>query len=368
MKFKYFVTLVLFFISVSSFCQTQTAKLSQLAVSTLDDSSIIAMQDYNEETEQYQWRMIYFIDFTKKFLKVDTSQRVIGQQNFGEFIGFGVDSATARVHISSTLQENNTYRGALIESNFDEDFWAALTIKAGVNENQRRYFEYKDNEGNRTNLLGFNAINSFIAFNAETENPYHYISADAQSHTKINAGKGVNAVVINRDNFEVGSGGLIVANGQPNNSHPSGSYARINSTEVGSYNGGYIQSWSPDNSKYTRLFANNTKSYIRANQGLEISTSDSEITLSNSSYADKFTFGVNVGDVRFWEYGAGNFSDNEANILLAVQPDGDVVEINLQTLPIYQSTGAAALDNTLSSNSFFFKDNGDGTTQLNFKL
>lgn len=202
-------------------------------------------------------------------------------------VGINTSSLDAPLSIEAKEVSSGLYRGIKLDSPVDDNFWASLTIQAGDTATQRRYFEFLDYQGSRTNFLGFNALSSFIVY--DDINNVHYISADQNSNTRINASGAAGAVLIGSEGADVGSGGLVVYDGTANSSHPTNTYGRINSVGVEAYNGGFVQAFATNNSSYTRLFTT-TKSYLRGSLDLEISSANDSIVFSDSSYSDQITF------------------------------------------------------------------------------
>ncbi|NQY06538.1 MAG: hypothetical protein HRT68_10235 [Flavobacteriaceae bacterium] len=308
------------------------------------DETGIVLAKYRFDADSQTW-----IDVTDKVSPWDNPDDSIALQSstnikYDEgFVGIGVKNATAPLHVGATLQENSTYRGMLIESPTDDNFWGAITIQAGTTNNQRRYFEYKNHLGQRTNLLGFNAINSFIAWDAI--NQYHFFTADSGSNTRINAGPGNFGINFGVDQNPTGSGGITIYDGSIGGTFPTNAYARINTVGVSSQNGKFVQAFAPNNSDYTRLFTQNTKSYIRGTQVLEISTGGNEILFSGSTFGDKMKFDLSTGEVSLYDYGLGNFDDPNPARSLGVDPSGNLVEFTPTIVPV----SSKVLDTGLNS-------------------
>ncbi|PIR85809.1 hypothetical protein COU14_02300 [Candidatus Kaiserbacteria bacterium CG10_big_fil_rev_8_21_14_0_10_44_10] len=208
-------------------------------------------------------------------------------------IGIGTTSPSAPLHIIGVEQESSTWRGILVESPVDENFWGAITLKAGDTATQRRYIEWKQHDGTRDGLFGLNALGQMIAYNAI--DAYHWLIADQGTFTKLNAGPG-NAVIINSDAVETGSLGLRVYDGTANGSFPANAYGAIDTNGIGSYNGKYLRAWATNNSDYISAFTA-SKGYLRSTLGMEFSSAANSIVFSDSSYADKVTFDMSTGNV-----------------------------------------------------------------------
>lgn len=218
-------------------------------------------------------------------------------------VGIGTTNPSAPLHIIGVEQEAGTYRGIVVESPVDDNFWGAITIQAGNLANQRRYLEFKNNNGVRTNLLGFNAINSFIAYDAI--NGYHFFSADSGSNTRINAGPGAYAVNIGVDDSATGSGGLTVWDGtRAASSTVSNRYGGINSLGIVSYSGREVRANATSESNYTRLITTST-GYLDSTQPLYLRSNANNISFVDSSYGvrmkiDGTTGNVGVGTTTPW--------------------------------------------------------------------
>lgn len=190
-----------------------------------------------------------------------------------------------------TIQTNgeDLEKNALILVNpLDEDFRNAITVKAGATANQRRYFQFLNHLGVRTNLLGFNANNDFIAFNSLLA--YHYISAMANDITSINSG-GSGHVRINADPVATGTEGMIIYDGTANpTANVNGMYF-FASSGMSARGGRDVRAYGSTNVNYLRVFTSGSKCYLQA-QGLPLTlySNQNKVEIADSSTAVKATF------------------------------------------------------------------------------
>lgn len=210
--------------------------------------------------------------------------------------GFGTASPTFPVHVITETGVSNS-PGILIDSPADVNCYAAIAIQAGSTAVQRRYFEFRDHTGTRTNLMGFNASNGFIAFSSDYT--YHLLSVVPGALARINSG-GVFDVRINNDDAgsgACGSGGLSVYDGTAGGTSPTNVYGRINASGMQVFNGHYFDAFAPDNVAYTRFCTSATKSYLIGSLGLRLVSLENSIVFSDSGYTDRITFDTSTGAI-----------------------------------------------------------------------
>lgn len=210
----------------------------------------------------------------------------------GPRVGIGITDPASTLHVIGEDVGSNTYKAITIENPVDDDFYAAISIKAGATATQRRYLEWLGYDGTRTHLFGYNAVGSMISYDAT--NQYHPLIIDHNpvGSVRLNGGPGAGTVIIGQDTQSgnaVGSGGLNVYDGSINSSHPRNTYARINSVGIQSYNGKYIESYSGDNTVYIRQ-------YVLTSAGSDIITNGTFATDTDWTKGTGWTISGGVAD------------------------------------------------------------------------
>ena len=163
-------------------------------------------------------------------------------------------------------------RGILIESNVDDNLWAAISIKGGDTETQRRYIEFLGHDGVRTNQLGCNKQNAFIFWDATLG--YHPLffggnGPNSGSFSLSSSRENNIPVDINHDGTNVVSdGGVRILDGQGSVTLDH-QYAAINKNGVRVYNGKSLRVFHADNLNYIALHAGSAyESYLESKKPL----------------------------------------------------------------------------------------------------
>jgi len=175
-------------------------------------------------------------------------------------------------------------KNALILVNpLDEAFRNSITVQAGDTANQRRYFQFLNHLGVRTNLLGFNAQDGFIAY--DSVNAYHFISCNSNGTSSFNS-KGTNQVRINADEGVTGTNGMSVYDGTAN---PTGANIMYNLSSAGIYanSGRLIQAFAPNNTDFIKIFSTAGSAYLQSSLALRLYNAGNKFNFANSSLVDK---------------------------------------------------------------------------------
>tara|TARA_R110000772_G_scaffold1095_1_gene3846 strand:- start:94 stop:1149 length:1056 start_codon:yes stop_codon:yes gene_type:complete len=204
-------------------------------------------------------------------------------------------SNDGRLIIDAQLKSGDTEKTALIIQDLvDEDFRQAITVQGGLTANQRRYFQFLNHLGVRTNLLGFNAQNSFIAY--DSTNAYHYISSTSGEATSMNS-FGTFQVQINKDETATGNNGMAIYDGTAN---PTASNIMYNLNNAGIYlkKGRILQLENPtDANKFIKLFCTGS-AYINSSIELKVYNSANKISFVDTEFADQMVFNLATGDTK----------------------------------------------------------------------
>lgn len=150
-------------------------------------------------------------------------------------LGYNTSSSIYRLGLAArNTGSAGVQRTLYLYTPLDEDTYP-ITIQSGLTAQQRRYFEYLDHAGVRTNLLGVNNNNSLIFFDAA--NGAHPLIASSEgnsdSPTRLSSPAGTqNAPVrINWDAANVlSSGGLSVHDGSGLGTGLNNTYFQTNGT------------------------------------------------------------------------------------------------------------------------------------------
>lgn len=281
---------------------------------------------------------------------------------------------------NNLILETTSQNGLYIHNTSNSDSYSLIKFRSGVSGEYRRYLEWLSPLGTRTNLMGFNAQNSFIVY--DHLNTYHPIFAGVNA-TKINSFANV-AVEINRDEGATGSGGLVVYNGAANATE-NDKYGEITNLGVNARGGRYTRAYSADNSKFVGMLSDATNGYVTSTNNLYMNSSGNSIwfakdlSIKHRMYFGGGTdnrFGINNispsyildvnGDVRI------SNTAGTATMGLGRDANGKIVDlgfmpVNGTSVPAYANTAAAAADGALAAGSFFKVTNGDGTSQIHIK-
>jgi hypothetical protein len=212
--------------------------------------------------------------------------------NAGLVTKVSIAGDTMTGHLQINASGTGEKRALIIQNNLDEDFRQAITVKAGNTTNQRRYFEFQNNLGVRTNLLGFNAQNGFIAFDSTLS--YHFLTANSGGASSFNS-YGTNQVRINADEGLTGTNGMAIYNGTAN---PSASAIMYNfsSAQMVLNGGRNIQIQSPDNIQHLRLFATNASTNIFSTLATRFYNTANIFSFSDSALNEKIRIDLTGGN------------------------------------------------------------------------
>lgn len=194
-----------------------------------------------------------------------------------------------RLILDAKLKAGDTEKTALIIRNLsNEDFRQAITVQAGLTTNQRRYFQFLNHLGVRTNLMGFNAQNGFIAY--DSVNAYHFISCNSNGTSSFNS-KGIFQVRINADEGATGTNGMSIYDGTAN---PSAANIMYNLSSAGIYlnSGRVLQAQSANNANYIKVFATNGSAYLNSVTGMKFYNSANDIQFTDSGLVSKLIFNM----------------------------------------------------------------------------
>lgn len=196
--------------------------------------------------------------------------------------------------INAKVLDTTEKVGLKLQNLLDEDFRRALVIQGGLTANQRRYFEYLNHLGVRTNLLGFNAQNGFIAF--DSVNSYHYITCNSAGASSINS-YGTFQVRVNADEGATGNNGMAIYDGTAN---PATSNIMYNLSSAGIYlnKGRILQAQSPDNLQFNKFFCTNGSAYINSTLALRLYNTGNKFNFADSGLVDRFVIDVASSKVK----------------------------------------------------------------------
>lgn len=254
-------------------------------------------------------------------------------------LGSNVSDITGQLNITADTTSEAEPTALIINSPTDTDFRQAIRIKAGTAANQRRYFEFQNHLGVRTNLLGFNAVNGFIAYNSVSA--YHYFGSSDLSDTIVNSG-GTAPVRINRDETPTGTGGLLVYDGTANGTS-SNLYGAINAAGIIAYKGLPVQANNSAATHNTRLLTTAASNLI-GTLTLVLTSSQNQINLANSTFVSKFYFNTNNVNFGFGgeSYGGGAgvmYMKNATTVPTTNPTDGIIIYPEGGVLKYRDSTG-----------------------------
>ena len=210
--------------------------------------------------------------------------------------------------INAKVLDTSEKVGLKIQNLLDENFRRALVIQGGLTANQRRYFEYLNHLGVRTNLLGFNAQNGFIAFDAV--NSYHFLSCNSAGSSSINS-FGTFQVRVNADEGATGNNGMAIYDGTAN---PTASNIMYNLSSSGIYlnKGRILQAQSPDNNQFNKFFCTNGSAYINSTVALRFYNTANQFNFADNGLVDRMRIDTSGNKVKV---GIGTSTPNANSIL-----------------------------------------------------